>query len=145
MLSPTRIGFGHKSVPWQEFGGDGVDALDIDIRIAADLELESGIAFGANAVGVGGQIEGAERADLALSDEAVVGLNRDNGAVEHHDRFAPRPFTRRFVERELDAVSLNPCDLHGLIGRLSLLAPERCQRLANVCIGKIRGGAEGHA
>jgi hypothetical protein len=45
VLHPTGIGVGHKAVAGLEFCGDGLDAGDIHIGIAADFELEAAIAF----------------------------------------------------------------------------------------------------
>ena len=53
---------------------------------------------GADTGGVGGQIEGAEGADFAVADEAGVGLDLDDGAVEDVDRFAAGPGVAAFVE-----------------------------------------------
>ena len=46
---------------------------------------------GAHAVGIGRQVERPERADLAVADDARVGLDRDDRAVEDVDRLAARP------------------------------------------------------
>ena len=45
VLHPAGVGVGHKSVAGLEFRGNGMDARDIHIGIAADFELEAPIAF----------------------------------------------------------------------------------------------------
>ena len=45
VLHPAGVGVGHEPVAGLELRGDGVDARDVHIRIAADLELEAAITF----------------------------------------------------------------------------------------------------
>ena len=51
-------------------------------RIVADQVRRQLAQPGADAVGIGGQVERPERADLAVADEAGVGLDADDRAVE---------------------------------------------------------------
>jgi hypothetical protein len=98
---------------WPLLGGNGEVASDVLDGIGANLELKAaaeergerlaGAAeqvaeqvrakfghAGANAVGVGGQVEGAERTDLAVPDQAGGGIDLD-GAVEDVDGLAAGP------------------------------------------------------
>ena len=59
------------------------------------------------------QIEGPERTDLAVADEAGVGFNTDDGAVEYSDRFTARPLVGGLVQREIDLMSEDARDSHG--------------------------------
>ena len=72
---------------------------------------------GADAVGVGRQVGRPERADLAVAGEPGVGLDRDDGAVEHVDGLAARPVVAALVQRQLDPLGADAGDLHGLILR----------------------------
>ncbi len=47
VLGPAGVGVGNEAVARLKLGRDGFDALDIHVRISADLELESAVAFGA--------------------------------------------------------------------------------------------------
>ena len=57
---------------------------------------------GANAVGIGRQVERPERADLAIAHDARIGLDAHDGAVEDRDRFPARPFVTAFVQGQID-------------------------------------------
>ena len=67
---------------------------------------------GADAGGVGGQVEGAERTDFAVADEAVVSLDLDDGAVEYGHGLATGPGVAPFVEGQIDLVGGNAFDFH---------------------------------
>ena len=58
----------------------------------------------AHALRIRGQIKRAERAHLAVADQARVGFNADNRAVEDGDRFSAGPFVSasRAAEARLD-------------------------------------------
>ena len=47
---------------------------------------------GADTVGVGGQIERTQRANLAVASDAGVGVDADDGAVKDGDGLAAGPF-----------------------------------------------------
>ena len=79
---------------------------------AEQVRAELGDA-GAHAVGVGGQVERPERADLAVAGDARVGLDLDDGAVEDRDRLAARPLVAALVQRQIDAVGADAGDLQG--------------------------------
>ena len=47
MLQPAGVGVGDEPVAGLQLRRDGADALDVHVRIAADLELEAAVALGA--------------------------------------------------------------------------------------------------
>jgi hypothetical protein len=85
--------------------------LDLQRVLAEPVRAEFGQA-GADAVGVGGQVERAERADLAVAGQAGVGLDPHGGAVEDRDRLAAGPLVAPLVQGQLDAVGADAGDLH---------------------------------
>ena len=51
---------------------------------------------------VGRQVRRPERTDFAVAGDARVGLDRDDGAVEHVTDLPPRPLVAAFVEGQID-------------------------------------------
>src|SRR3954463_5097925 len=93
-------------------------------RVEAD-EMRGELAqTSADALGIGGEVEGAERADFTVAGQAGVGLDADDGAVEDGDGFAAGPFVAAFAEGKLDAVGEDAGDFHWG----SLAPSERCRR-----------------
>ena len=54
---------------------------------------------GAGALGIGRQVNGAKRADFAVADDAFVGLDPHDSAVENLHRLAAGPVVAAFVQR----------------------------------------------
>ena len=46
VLHPAGVRVGHEAVAWLEFRGDGKNARDVHIRIAADFKLKAAITLG---------------------------------------------------------------------------------------------------
>jgi hypothetical protein len=67
---------------------------------------------GAHAGGVSRQVGGTERADLAIAGDALIGLNRHHGRVEHGDDVSTRPFVAAFVQRQVDLIGADGGDFH---------------------------------
>ena len=64
---------------------------------------------------VSGKIRGSERAHLAVSGDAGVGRDGHDGRIENRDGVAARPFIAALMQRQLDAVDVNPGDAHALV------------------------------
>ena len=198
---PAGVGVGDQDIARLEFFGHGANALDVGVRVRADLQLKAAIAFGAvtghsrrhgvglisrygavesdplavtpaqqgryrlagddaqdvpaghvdgrfhvgmaleegvhaaveffqldgvlaqqvrrdlgdacpRSGGVGGQVDGAERADFAHAGYAVVGLDEHDGAVEHFHGLPARPLIGTFVEGQVHLVGGNAANLH---------------------------------
>ena len=81
---PAGIGVGDESVARLELGRDGRDALDVDHRIAADLQLEPAIALGAIAGHAPGHRLRRFLRDRAIQNEVLA----VTPAQQHADRLA---------------------------------------------------------
>src|SRR5262249_13562003 len=81
-------------------------------RIGAE-EVRTELAdAGAHAVGVRRKVEGTERTDLAVADEALVRLDAYDRAVEDRDRLAAGPLVAGLVQGKLDSIGQDSRDLH---------------------------------
>src|SRR5262249_41363837 len=67
---------------------------------------------GTGTIGVGGQIERAQRANLAIAGEPLVGVYRYDRAVEDGYRLTAGPFVTPLVQGQFDTVRGNPTDFH---------------------------------
>jgi len=67
---------------------------------------------GTHALGIGGQVERSERTNLAVADEAGIGLHAHYGAVEDGDGLATAPFVGAFVQRKFNAVGEDAGNFH---------------------------------
>ena len=83
-------------------------------RVGADQVGPQLLDAGADAVGIGGEVEGAERADLAVAREPRVGFDADHRGVEDGDGLAAGPLVRGFVEWEGGVVGEDAGDAHGV-------------------------------
>ena len=88
-----------------------VESRELSGVLAEEMRPELTDA-GAYALGVGGKVEGAQRTDLTMADQAGVGFDPDDGAVEDGDRFSAAPLVGGLVEREFDAIGEDSCDFH---------------------------------
>ena len=66
-----------------------------------------------HAVGISRQIKRPQRTHLAKADNAGVGLDADDGAVEDGNGFAAGPFVAAFVQGKFDAMGEDAGDFHG--------------------------------
>ena len=111
-----------------------VPARDVDAALHVRMPLECGVhravelhelarifaeqmrpefsQTGAHAFRIRGQIERPERTDLAVASQSGISLDADDGAVEHCDRFAARPFVGFLVQREFHAMGEDASDFH---------------------------------
>ena len=55
----------------------------------------------------------AQRANLAIAGDALIGLDRDHGRIEDRDGIAAGPAVGPFVQRQLDAIGADGGDFHG--------------------------------
>ena len=85
-------------------------------RVGADQVRPEFADAGPDAVRVCRQVKRPERADFAVPDNTRVGLDPDDGTIEHRNRLPAGPLVRRFVQREFDTVRENAGDLHGALG-----------------------------
>ena len=81
-------------------------------RVFADEMWAEFAQSSAHTIGVGWQIKGAKRTDLAVAYKSGVSLDANNGAVENGDRFSAGPFIGDLVQRKLDSVRQDTSDFH---------------------------------
>ena len=86
MHQPSGIGISNQDVAGIELGGDLADALDVDSRISAHLELEAAIALGAVIGDSSGHCVGRILRDRAVKNIIVAVA----AAQQHPDRLAGR-------------------------------------------------------
>ena len=113
---------------------EDIPAGDIDARFDVRVALEGGIheviEFGefegifsdemrsefpktrADALGVSWEVKWSEGADFAVADDAGVGFDANDGAVEDIDGLSAGPFISGFVERQSDAVGEDAGNFH---------------------------------
>ena len=82
MHEPAGVGVGDQAVAGLQHGRDGADALDVDVGIAADLELEAAVALGAIAGDLAGHRLGRLLRDGPVEHEVVAVA----AAQQHADR-----------------------------------------------------------
>jgi len=66
----------------------------------------------ADALGVSWKVKWSEGADFAVTDDAGVGFDANDGAVEDINGLSAGPFISGFVERQSDAVSEEAGNFH---------------------------------
>src|SRR5437868_3664490 len=67
---------------------------------------------GARTSGISGQVGRTERANLAVADEARVGLHADHSRVINLKRLAARPTVAAFPQRQIDLIDEDARDSH---------------------------------
>ncbi len=77
---PAGVGVGDQHVALLQLARGGADALDVDIWIAADLELELGVALGAILVHALGHILRALLRDRAIEQEVLAIASAEQSA-----------------------------------------------------------------
>ena len=90
---------------------DAIDDADLPRIAAEEMRRELGEP-GTHAGGVGRQIGGPERADLAVADQTGIGLDAHDRGIVDADRLAARPAVAAFAQRQVDLVDGDPRDLH---------------------------------
>ena len=90
---------------------DAVDDAELARILAEQMRRQLGQP-GAHAVGVGRQIGRAQRTDLAVADQAVIGVDAHDRGVVDADRLAARPAVGALAQRQVDLVDRDLGDLH---------------------------------
>ena len=79
VAKPAGVGVGDELFSGLHFGGDGVDAVDVDVGVSSDFELEAAIAFGAVSGDVLGHFFGGLLGDGAVEDEVFAVASAEEG------------------------------------------------------------------
>ncbi len=98
---------------------DGVHVTIEDVEVArveADELRADLFQPGADAAGVGREVGRAERARFPPARDPGVGLDGDDGRIEHLDEVAVGPGVAAFLQRKVDLPGEDTCDLHGARG-----------------------------
>lgn len=91
----------HAPVEFFELAGVASDQVRSDFRDS-----------GANSPRIGRQVGRTQRANFSVSNNAVVGRDRDDRRVEYGNGLAAGPVIATFAEREVHLIDVDSVDFH---------------------------------